>query len=251
MTTYDSFISRTTQFTETCPVQFQKIYLEQLSSPISPEQQAGAAKGNRFHLLMQQRELGLPIESLLQEDEELGSAIASLLSAAPEIAQPQVESCKRYAEHCRTLSFGGYLLTVIYDLLIMDDSRAKIMDWKTYLQPQNQAQLASNWQTRLYLYILAETTSYLPEQIEMIYWFVKPPHKPESLTFTYNSSQHEETREELTRLLSNLDGWLEANEFPHLPNCQYTCPYYTAHKDHKGMENNWIISIDSIEEVSL
>ncbi len=239
---------------ETCPVQFQKIYLEQLSSPISPEQQAGFAWGNRFHLLMQQRELGLPIESLLKEDEELATAIASLLSAAPEIAQPQVEGCpqtKRDAEHCRTLSFGRYLLTVIYDLLILDDSIAKIIDWKTYLKPQNQAKLASNWQTRLYLYILAETTSYLPEQIEMIYWFVKPPHKPESFTFTYNSSQHEQTREDLTRLLSNLDSWLEASEFPHLPNCQDSCPYYTAHKEEKAMDSNWISSIDSIEEVSL
>jgi len=236
---------------ETCPVQFQKIYFEQLSYPIGPEQQAGAAWGNRFHLLMQQRELGLPIESLLQEDEELGSAIASLLSAAPEIAQPQVKGCKRYAEHCRTLSFGGYLLTVIYDLLILDGSIAKIMDWKTYLKPQNQAKLASNWQTRLYLYILAETTPYLSKQIEMIYWFVKPLHKPESFTFTYNNNQHEETREDLTRLLSNLDGWLEANEFPHLPNCQDSCPYYIAQKEEKAMDRNWIISINSIEEVSL
>ena len=239
---------------ETCPVQFQKIYLEQLSSPISPKQQAGFAWGNRFHLLMQQRELGLPIESLLKEDEELATAIASLLSAAPEIAQPQVEGCpqtKRSAEHCRTLSFGRYLLTVIYDLLILDGSIAKIIDWKTYLQPQNQAKLASNWQTRLYLYILAETTSYLPEQIEMIYWFVKPPHKPESFTFTYNSSQHEQTREDLTRLLSNLDSWLEASEFPHLPNCQDSCPYYIAQKEEKAMDSNWISSIDSIEEVSL
>ena len=165
---------------ETCPPKFQEVYLDQLSSPISPQQQEKLTWGSRFHLLMQQRELGLPIESLLSEDEQLQHSITSLVNAAPEILQPDVQG-RRDAEHCRTLQFQDYLLTVIYDLLITDDEGAQILDWKTYLQPENQTKLAKNWQTRLYLYVMAETSEYLPEQISMTYWFVKLPSQPQSL----------------------------------------------------------------------
>jgi hypothetical protein len=65
---------------ETCPRKFQHIYLEQLGSPTTPEQQAHQAWGSRFHLLMQQRELGLPIEALMAADDQMQSL--SLIDAA-------------------------------------------------------------------------------------------------------------------------------------------------------------------------
>ncbi len=248
---------------QTCPPKFQQVYLDQLSSPVSPEQQEKQTWGSRFHLLMQQRELGLPIESLLKEDNQLQHSITSLVLAAPEILQSGAETW-REAEHCRTFSFRGYLLTVVYDLLIIDSEKAQILDWKTYLQPENKAKLAKNWQTRLYLYVLAETLGYLPEQISMTYWFVKLPTEPQSLTFTYSSSQHEKTRQDLTGLLTQLDNWLEGYlnqdiSFAHLANCQESCPYYnsllasqgTSENRDAAMSRDWLTSITDIEEVSL
>ena len=248
---------------ETCPPQFQRIYLEQLASPITPEQQEKQTWGTQFHLLMQQRELGLPIEPLLREDEQLHHSINSLLQAAPEIWQQDTQTW-REAEHCRTLNFQGYLFTVIYDLLISDRSFAQIIDWKTYLQPQDGTKLAQNWQTRLYLYILAETSEYLPEQISMTYWFVKLPTQPQSITFTYNSAKHEQTRQNLTSLVTQLKQYLEDYQregipFPHRPNCQASCPYYqswltekkTSIDRDKNVERDWLTSIAEIEEVTL
>ncbi len=248
---------------QTCPPKFQQVYLDQLSSPVSPEQQEKQTWGSRFHLLMQQRELGLPIESLLKEDKQLQHSITSLVRAVPEILQSGAETW-RDAEHCRTFSFRGYLLTVVYDLLIADSKKAQILDWKTYLQPKNKAQLGKDWQTRLYLYVLAETLGYLPEQISMTYWFVKLPTEPQSLTFTYSSSQHEKTRQDLTGLLTQLDNWLEGYlnqdiSFPHLVNCQESCPYYNAWFASQGISESrdaainrdWLTSIAEIEEVSL
>ena len=43
--------------------------------------------GSRFHLLMQQRELTLPIESLLATDSELDSSLKALIQAAPELLE--------------------------------------------------------------------------------------------------------------------------------------------------------------------
>ena len=214
----------------TCPPRFQQIYLEQLHSPLSSEQQEKQTWGTRFHLLMQQRELGLPLEPLLAEEPELHHSLAALIQAAPEILLPANQDI-REAEHSRTLSCNNYLLTVIYDLLIVNLETAKILDWKTYLQPQNKKKLANNWQTRLYLYVLAETSDYLPEQISFTYWFVKLPHQPKSLTFTYSSQQHQQTKKDLADLLDQLDRWLNDYQnkgipFPHRANCETNCPYY-------------------------
>lgn len=246
---------------EICPPKFQQVYLEQLSSLPNPEQQEKQTWGSKFHLLMQQRELGLPIESLLQEDEELKRSLIALMKAAPEIFLSQ-RNIWREAEHCRTVSFGNYLLTVIYDLLIADDRQAKILDWKTYLQPQNKTKLANNWQTRLYLYVLAETSEYLPEQLSMTYWFIKLPTQPKSLTFPYSQAQHEKTKQDLTRLLTKLDDWLNNYrdrqvDFPHHSNCE-DCPFsqfllssQISSTDTELTKQNNLTSITDIEEIAI
>ena len=226
---------------EICPPKFQQIYLNKLSSLPNPETEDKQTWGSRFHLLMQQRELGLPIESLLEQNQELDRSLRALLQAAPDILGCGNDQW-REAEHSRTLSFGNYLLTVIYDLLIADAHRAQIIDWKTYLKPQNKNKLADNWQTRLYLYTLVETSAYRPEQLSMTYWFVKLPNKPESQVFPYSEQQHRQTEQDLRDLLTNLDICLkETGDFPHHPNCVYKCPYAS---ELRNQENNCLLSLD-------
>lgn len=248
---------------ETCPRKFQHTYLEQLKSPLHLEQQNRMTWGNQFHLLMQQRELGLPIESLLEEDEELHHSIAALVRTVPELLTNDSQSF-REAEHCRTLSFQNYLLTVIYDLLILKEDKAQIFDWKTYLLPENRGKIARNWQTRLYPYVLAETSSYLPEQISLTYWFVKLPTQPQHLTFHYSQAQHEKTRQDLIHFLTQLEGWLQDYRednipFPQVPESNGQCNYCSfSVRCQREKSNNlapspvdWRNSLDEIEEVTL
>lgn len=201
---------------ETCPRKFQHIYFDQLGTPVSPEQQERLTWGSRFHLLMQQRELGLPVESLVEEDAQLQHWLTALVNAASDVLTWDPQTF-RDSEHCRTLNFQGYLLTVIYDLLIEDEKSAQILDWKTYPQPKNRQWLAKDWQTRLYLYVLAETSDYFPEQISMTYWFVKSQPRPQSLKFTYSAAQHDKTRQDLTELLTKLTGWLQRYQEDGIP----------------------------------
>ena len=226
---------------EICPPKFQQIYLNKLTTLPDPETEDKQTWGSRFHLLMQQRELGLPIKSLLEQDQELDHSLQALLQAAPDILDSGNDQW-REAEHSRTLNFGNYLLTVIYDLLVADAHRAQIIDWKTYLKPQNKSKLAHNWQTRLYLYILVETSAYRPEQLSMTYWFVKLPNQPESQVFTYSNQQHKQTEQNLRDLLTNLDIWLEENrDFPHHSNCEHKCPYA---QELLTQENDCFLSLD-------
>ncbi|MEL6580910.1 MAG: PD-(D/E)XK nuclease family protein, partial [Cyanobacteria bacterium J06621_12] len=90
-----------------CPRKFQQVYIDCLGSLPAPEQQVSMQWGSRFHLLMQQRELTLPINPLLATDLELDRSLKALIQAAPELVpHPDVW---REAEHCRTLSIGNFL----------------------------------------------------------------------------------------------------------------------------------------------
>ncbi|MEO0013976.1 MAG: hypothetical protein RLZZ535_2365 [Cyanobacteriota bacterium] len=234
-----------------CPPKFQQVYIDCLGSLPAPEQQDTMEWGSRFHLLMQQRELALPIEPLLATDTELDSSLKALIQATPELApDPKIW---REAEHCRTLSIDNFLFTVIYDLLIAENDRAIILDWKTYRQPLGSKKLRQNWQTRLYLYVLIETSEYEPKQVQMTYWFVKFG-KPKNITIKYSESEHQQTKQELTVLLSNLEVWLQNyqkfhTDFPHQPDCETSCYFYQDfsaaphEKTHKP--------VDEIEEVSI
>jgi hypothetical protein len=199
----------------TCPRKFQHVFLEQLSAPQTPEQQEKLVQGSRFHLLLQQWQLGLPVQLVVQEDPKIQGWFSNFVQATPRILglDPSVGETMQQSEHQRTLEFQGYLLTVIYDLLITNWEQAKILDWKTYPRPQFAHWLTQNWQSRLYPFVLAETSPYSPAQISMVYWFFQTQAgdntSPQSLTLRYDRAQHERTRHALIDLLDQLTGWLE------------------------------------------
>ncbi|MEM7554482.1 MAG: PD-(D/E)XK nuclease family protein [Cyanobacteria bacterium P01_A01_bin.84] len=269
---------------ERCPRQFQNTYLEQLYSPSDPEHEKRQVLGSRFHLLIQQREMGLPIDSFLKTDPQIQNwmkAFVNTVSLAPAVGEdglqqtssspsqqwiiPKLEKQTfRESEHYRTLQVQSYLLTVIYDLLIADSSQGQIIDWKTYPKPQVKQKLESNWQTRLYLYLLAETSDYLPENIFMTYWFFPKQGEAENIKFSYNHIWHQQTTKKLNQLLSQLTKYLSDYEqgvsFPQVPEgrkvcsiCQYAnrCGREYEKNPEVQADNNTLINLATIEEISL
>lgn len=188
-----------------CPRKFQYIYLDQLTTPDSVEIEKRLAFGDRFHLLMQQRELCLPIDPLVAEDPQLQQCFQQFQETAPDLFSLELESW-RVAEHPRMLKFEDIFLVVVYDLLITKPQQAQIFDWKTYRRPRDRNLLALNWQTRLYLYVLVETSDYTAEQVSMTYWFIQPQgnQPPQSLVFPYTTQQHQQTHQDLTQLIDSL-----------------------------------------------
>ncbi|MEL6326952.1 MAG: PD-(D/E)XK nuclease family protein, partial [Cyanobacteria bacterium J06626_23] len=151
---------------ETCPCKFQHTFINGLSVPPDPELQDRATWGNQFHLLMQQQALALPIAVMEPVDPKMMACITQLKQAAPEFFNADLDPY-RQSETQRTLAFNGYLLTVIYDLLILGPQQAQIIDWKTYQRTPQRDRVEKNWQTRLYLYVLTETSGLEPEQVSM------------------------------------------------------------------------------------
>lgn len=221
---------------EQCPRKFQHTYLDQVASPITLEQQQRMAWGDRFHLLMQQQELGLPLsEPANQEEAQIQQAMQGLLDWVPELLNPKGDRAFRQSEHRRTLAFQGYLLTVIYDLVILENDQGRIYDWKTYPRPHQRDRLAQDWQTRLYLFVLAETSAIAADRLSMTYWFVQSQTAsspdaapPRSYTFPYSEALHQQTRQDLDSLLTQLNHWLndydQSQAFPQVPRSQGLCP---------------------------
>ncbi|MCC3419509.1 MAG: PD-(D/E)XK nuclease family protein [Microcoleus sp. PH2017_07_MST_O_A] len=259
---------------EECPRKFQHSYLELLASTASPEHKEKLTWGSHFHLLMQQRELGLSIESITQQDPELGRCVAAFINAAPELFANSENSDQifRQAEHPRILIFQDYLFTVIYDLLIAEPNAAKILDWKTYPRPQKSKWIAESWQTRLYLYVLVETSDYSPEQVSMTYWFVQlqGEEPPQKLTFSYNQIEHDRTKQDLTQILQQLTDWrqryTEGGEFfPQVQissnlcdSCQFATRCNRTQNSKASSSNlpaetptNWLPNLAIIEEISI
>jgi PD-(D/E)XK nuclease superfamily len=252
---------------ETCPRKFQHTYLEQLASPSTPEQQERMMSGSRFHLLMQQWEMGLPVELLVQADRQLDQWFTSFVAAAPQIlGLGDDRTTFRQSEHQRTLEVDGHLLVVVYDLLVLSEQHAQILDWKTYPKPLQSKWLAKNWQTRLYPYVLAETSHYPPEQIAINYWFFQSKTgedtEPQSLRFAYNTAIHQQTQRDLMQLVQKLSQWLDRYEttgepFPqvaegskHCADCSFATRCQRG-DDRKETISTPLPNLAEIEEIAL
>lgn len=241
---------------EQCPRKFQYIYLDQLTTPLQAEQSEHLTRGSQVHHLMQQHELQLPQHTLHRLNNNLETSrspithttpfnpqpdqiypmVQALISAVP----PRDETTVfRQSEYRLTLDWSDVLLTVIYDLLLLDSDHAHIFDWKTYLRPPNlqhlRQRLAQHWQTKLYPFVLVATSAYPPEAVDISYWFVKRnlhsladdeeqaspdqqpiyqkdadnPFEPECLTFAYSDRLHQQTKQDLTQIITQLQHWLD------------------------------------------
>lgn len=225
---------------DACDRKYQYIFIDALSGPSTSDQQTTAQWGSQFHLMMQQRALDLPVEVMTGANVEMSDSLMALAEAAPEVfAHLPVSSAAAdddetfsqgtfsQSEHRRTLAFNGYLLTVVYDLVVRSPDRGQIFDWKTHQRPPRQEWLKDDWQKRLYLYVLCETTDLRPEQLSMTYWFVRlgampddfatesllerrgerqdsSERQPTSYQFGYSEDQHRQTQQDLQRLTDQL-----------------------------------------------
>ncbi len=237
-----------------CPRKFQYLYLDQIGGIAPPTQQQ--VWGNQFHQLMQQQDLGLPL--IQSPDPHLARCVTALQAAAPHLFDRTLD---RQSEYRLGLRLGSHVLVAVCDRLVVQSDRATLYDWKTYARPLSSQQLAQSWQTRLYLYVLAEAGPYSPSALSMVYWFVRltPDHPaPQSVTLPYSAEQHQRTHAELTRLVQQLDQWLERYDQQSLPQLPLTSPHCTTcpfalccDRLPQQRQAQRLLSIDEVEEVPL
>ena len=268
---------------DTCDRKYQYVFYDALAAPSTYDQQLTTQWGSQFHLLMQQRAMNLPVSAIAPANEEMAASMSALTAAAPNIfkTNPDSQSVKddsfRQSEHRRTLAFNDYLLTAIYDLLILEPKQGQIFDWKTHQKPPKKAWLQQDWQTRLYLYILCETTDLSPEQLSMTYWFVRlgnrdrtaskssnSPSLPSAYQFAYSLEQHQQTQRDLQALTSKLTRMREQMQFPKVSEASELCDTCTfnvrcdrapstlsLYESARLLRQASEISLESVEEIPL
>jgi PD-(D/E)XK nuclease superfamily len=255
------------QILETCPRKFQSVFLDNLTFPQPSLASEKQALGKQFHQLMQQRELGLEIQPLLDDSPKLQGWFQHFQDSPP----PLITGQFRQSEYQCTLALEGFTLTAVFDLLIQDGDRAQIADWKTYRRPLRAQLIEQHWQTRLYLFMVAEVLGYAPDRISMVYWFAEstPQDRNASqncLSIRYSKAMHQQTQETLTKLLASLRGWMQDfttnhQSFPQVAlsaqKCwsnQQCCPFVThCHRtpDSAQTELEDLTNLAAIAEVSI
>jgi CRISPR/Cas system-associated exonuclease Cas4 (RecB family) len=177
-----------------CPRRFQLRYRLQQpwpavqTEPLS-EYERLMEQGRRFHQLVHQHTLGLPIADLNRtiDDSDLRRWWRNYLEHPPQ----NLPTARRHPEVTLWTSLGGYRLKARYDLVALDHGgRAVIVDWKTSRRRPDSAVLAKRLQTRVYRYVLREAGTALnggvplsADQIALIYWFAEHPTHPEVLPY--------------------------------------------------------------------
>ncbi len=183
----------------TCRRKFRHTFLDEISFPINYEVQEKLTLGRQFHLLVQQHQMDIDVTQMLDTESQLQKWFDSYLAHPPQMIDGE-----QFSEQKRTIKFAGSTLTAIYDLLILGKTSAQIVDWKTYQNPISSSILADHWQTKLYLFILHQTTNYDPEHISMTYWFANALPSQKTVEIAYTTEQHQATTQTLRKILQEM-----------------------------------------------
>jgi hypothetical protein len=148
---------------ETCPRRFQHTVLDALAVPATPEQWLAQQWGDRFHLLMQQRELGLPIEPVLAEGWGTPGGGGG---PDPRRIPPCLSPRKPFARVSTAAPCGFTAIGLRPSTICCGCGRTEGKLWigKPIASPGPPDLLAKDWQTRLYCYLLVETTDLAPSR---------------------------------------------------------------------------------------
>jgi hypothetical protein len=234
-TQYLSFSQHNLQDYADCPRRFELRFLLRLQWPALQSEpvleiERRAELGRRFHEMVYQSNLGISAEQIAAgaNDPELGAWWNEYLGSPLLAELPTL----RRAEFTLSAPLEGQRLLAKYDLLAVEPGqRAIIVDWKTSGKPLARSYLANRLQTRVYPFLLVEAghslnagQPFLPEQVEMIYWYTSEAANP--IHFHYSRAQYQADREYLSAMLREIAA-RKPGEFPltlDLKKCNY-CVY--------------------------
>lgn len=142
--------------------------------------------GQKFHLLMQQLCLGIPIDSLLAEYPHLKKWV----QIAQQYTQiPGDKQCSVNLSH----EFNGVYLTEYYDFIVSNKDKILAIDW-TIGKLEKFEELKNSWKTQLKLFILHENNKIRYNSISLIYLFAN--HET-TYQCCYSEEQHKINKQKL------------------------------------------------------
>lgn len=146
--------------------------------------------GSRFHLVMQQMGLGIPVDGLLAAHPQFRQWVNVAWTYT------QIPGNKRWGvDLCH--EFNGIYLIENYDFIVSNDDNTIAIDW-TIGKPQDFDVVKESWKTQLRLFLLHENTGIECENISLIYLFV---NSEAVYQCCYTTKQHEENKQKLGSII--------------------------------------------------
>jgi hypothetical protein len=204
-----------------CPRRFQLRYLRHLSWPDlfgDAQTEEALTRGKQFHLLLERHFLGLDIPLT-----SIGDTAVSTWYQSFKQHNPVRQNGRFLPEHRLTVPIGSHLLLGRFDLLVIGEQEgepfAHIYDWKTG-RAKGAGELEQDWQTRLYLALLAEGGGALwgdgrslhPDRITFTYWYAAEPDAPRIIH--YSAARHAQNWAEIEAVASQIEDHLQQDEWP-------------------------------------
>ncbi|MBK7177911.1 MAG: PD-(D/E)XK nuclease family protein [Chloroflexi bacterium] len=191
------------------------------AAPLGDESEEALARGQQFHRVMERHFLGLGIAPEEIDDGRVQHWQRQFQASGPAIPDGQL-----LPEHRLTVPVGRHLLLGRFDLLVVGEADgrafAHIFDWKTG-KARREADLRQNWQTRLYLALLAEGGGALraqggngrslsPDRVSITYWYAAEPDTPR--TIRYTSAWHAQNWADIQAIVAQIDAALAQDNWP-------------------------------------
>lgn len=197
-----------------CPLKFKKRYIENLKWNSFPDEEIKKRfeLGKNFHLLAHRYFLG--IDTGLNENTEGFSQLSTWLRNLEN--KFRIDDNRKYLpEYKLRMSKGIFRLEANIDLLIVDEDKVEIWDWKTQSKRRNPQQRGiredkyrNSFQTIVYLFVLKEQCERIIgkpvkfENIKMCYW---QPEPAEVLTeIKYSDELHNDYRQILQNKIQGI-----------------------------------------------
>lgn len=193
-----------------CKMRFKKRYLDGLywkNWVIDSKKSALLEKGRLFHLLAYRYFLNFDtgVDLVSSEFPELVTWVENLKKFVK-----LDESNTYYPEYELRMCMENLRLQAKFDLIVIENNqKAIIYDWKIQEKPLNYKYLKSCFQTIIYRYLLAKAGKVIngidiyPENITMIYWDPSYPSKPVKLSYSTSAFSVDEQliKEEISKIL--------------------------------------------------
>ncbi len=158
---------------------------------IPKPRQKSEIDGSRFHLIMQQVGLGIPVDGLLADNPQLKQWVdaALLYTQIPGDKQWGIELCHE---------INGIYLIESFDFIVSNEDKVIAIDW-TITKPQDFNLVKESWKTQLRLFLLHQTTGITCENISLVYLFV---NKNATFQCCYSDKQHEQNKQKIAEILT-------------------------------------------------
>ena len=176
------------------------------------------SRGRLFHSMVVQEALGMDLSGMVRHcnDVLLEKWWHNYLHHSP----AGVPHGPKLSEAQVSVPLGKNRLLARFDRVVLgEDGRVWIVDWKTGKNPPAAETYKDSWQTLVYRYVMAEGGAVLtqgqlvvPEQIIMVYWH---PGFPEQLqSIGYSQSEHGQVRSRLESQVEALRAHRFEGDFP-------------------------------------